>query len=63
MNNKELENNAIHFFENVGFRVIYAQQDNVYILHPNDAAEAVKCGSAIFAPRAMEAIGTILSGM
>ena len=52
---------AVGFFEKHGFRVIYGTQDDIYMLHPTDAAEAVKYGTALFSPRAMEAIGETLS--
>jgi len=57
----ELEDIATLYLEQCGFKVIYAVKDNFYMLRPVDKEEAEKYGTAVFSPRAMQAVGDILS--
>lgn len=57
----ELESLATHYIEQCGFKVIYAVKDDFYMLRPVDKEEAEKYGTAVFSPRAMQAMGELLS--
>lgn len=60
MSDIKFELAAAEYFEQCGFRVIHGMGEDIWIVRPNDEAEAKRYGTAVFSPRAMEAFGKLI---